>query len=235
MKLLGGLLIFFCLACLATEGQGLRDQVYRSYLAGNIDSWETILKDSSNAGNKPEEWYDFALLHYGYIGYCLSQDRKERVKPYLERAEKITGELVAEYPSDPRYLALRGALYGLRINYQPHKAMFIGPKALSTVNLALKKGPDCPQAWVETGNKDWWMPEIFGGSKTAAIADYEKAISLMERDQVWIKGNWYYLNVNLILASCYHKMGRTFAAHEVFRKLILAEPDFEVARKELEK
>ncbi len=211
------------------------DIIYRAYISGDIDSWEKSLKTIRAESLKIDERYDFAIAHYGFIGYCLSRDEKQRARPFLENVEVITENLLKIEPDNPRFIALRGALYGFRISYQPQKAPFIGPKALKKVNLALEKGPDCPQAWIEAGNKDYWMPEIFGGSKVTAMAEYEKAIRMMETDPEFIKQNWYYLNVNMILASWYEERGRTFAANEIYRKVILFEPEFSWAREKLAK
>jgi tetratricopeptide (TPR) repeat protein len=200
-----------------------------------MDRWEKVL-NTTNSSLLPEEaLYEFAMAHYGFIGYCLSRDQKQRARPILDRVEVITEGLVKAHPEVGRYHALRGALYGFRIMYQPHKAMSIGPKALKKVNQALEMSPDCPQAWVENGNKDWFMPEIFGGSKIKALAGYEKAIQLLEQDPAKLKGNWYYLNIQMVLAAWYEERGRTFASRELYRKVIAFEPGFSWAKEKLGK
>ncbi|MCX6226768.1 MAG: hypothetical protein NTV01_18810 [Bacteroidia bacterium] len=124
-------------------------------------------------------------------------------------------------------------MYGLRLGYQPQLVLLIGPKVLKKVNMALENGPECPQAWVEAGNKDWWMPEIFGGSRLEALTEYETAIRLMEKDSSFIRNNWYYLNVNMMLAGFYKQAGRTFSEREIYRKMIRFEPRFGWAKEKL--
>ena len=227
------LLIF--LADLGGTAQTFRQQIYRSYITGDMDGWEKLLQENTGKMKVEKDLYDYAMAHYGFIGYCIGRDQKQRARPWLDRVEVIADELVAKYPQDPRYYALRGALYGFRISYQPQKAMFIGPKALKQVNRALEKGPDCAQAWIENSNKDYFMPEIFGGSKVNGIAGYEKAIRMMEKDLDFIKENWYYLNVHMILASWYEQRGRSFASHEMYRKVLEIEPRFAWANEKLAK
>jgi hypothetical protein len=235
MKRLIVFVFIFGLIVVSVDAQGFKEQIYRSYISGNIDLWETLLIDNKGKFITPADQYEYAMAHYGFIGYCLSRDQKQRARPFLESVENMANNLLQKYPDDARFLALRGALYGFRISYQPQKAMFIGPKALKKVNMALEKDPQCPQAWIEAGNKDWFMPEVFGGSKTQAMAEYEKAIGMMEKDPGFIKNSWYYLNVNLILSNWYELRGRTFASNEISRKILQIEPKCNWAKEKLEK
>jgi len=229
------LVFVFCLVSYSAVAQSFNQKLYQSYISGDMDTWEKLLKTDQQNWASTEEQFEFAMAHYGFIGYCLGRDQKSRARPYLDRVEKITEDLLVKVPNDARFLALRGALYGFRISYQPQKAMFIGPKALKFVNLAIDKNQDCPQAWIESGNKDWFMPEIFGGSKTQAMANYEKAIKIMEKNPAYIRENWYYLNVHIILGDWYGQRGRSFASREVYRKLLGIEPEFGWAKEKLAK
>ena len=229
-----GLLFFTSFISITASGQNIREDIYHAYINGDMVLWEKLLTGIDPASLTPANRYDFAMAHYGLIGYCVGRDQKKKAKPYLEKAEVLAEELLGDSPGDPRYLALRGALYGLRLGYQPQKSPIFGPKALKMVTRAVGAGPECPQAWIEAGNKDWWMPEIFGGSRVRAIEEYEKAIRMMEQDHSFMQKNWYYLNVNMILAAWYEERGRTFAAREIYRKLIEFEPEFTWVREMLQ-
>ncbi len=215
--------------------QSIKEDTYRYYVANDWDSWEKLITGSQLNTLVASDQYDFAMAHYGFIAWCLGHDQKSRAKPYLEKVEQMTDDLLKRSPGDARFLALRGALFGFRLIYQPHKAMSIGPKALKHINEAIEKDPQCAQAWIETGNMDWSTPAIFGGSKLDALMEYEKAIKLMEKNPDLIRHNWYYLNVNMILANWYQTRGRTFASHEVYRKVVQIEPEFSRAKQELAK
>lgn len=217
------------------NSQPYRKAIYQAYISDQMDLWEKSLQDQLSASLEIEKSYDLAMDCYGFIGYCIWKDQKERGRPYLDHAEQLAGTLLKKNPEDPRYVALRGALYGFRIGYQPQKVMIIGPKALKTVNRAVNLGPECPQAWIEAGNKDWWMPAIFGGSRVRAVEEYEKAILMMEKDTSFIKNNWYYLNVHMILAGCCKELNMTFRSREIYRKLLNMEPRFNWAREMLAK
>jgi hypothetical protein len=58
---------------------------------------------------------------------------------------------------------------------------------------------------------------------------------MMEKDPEFIRDNWYYLTVNMVLANWYEKCGRTFAANEIYRKMVAFEPEFLMAREKLNK
>jgi tetratricopeptide (TPR) repeat protein len=216
------------------SAQNLKDSIYTSYITGDMSSWERALinvKSPEKLGTPA--LYEVAMAHYGFIGYCLGRDEKSRARPYLDKAEELTTVLLAREPDDPRFLALRGALYGLRLGYQPQKVMTLGPKAQKIIGRAVELGPESPQVWIESGNKDWHMPAAFGGSREKAIQEYKMAIQLMEKDPDFIKQNWYYLNVHMILASWYESRNMSYFAHETYRKILQVEPRFNWAREKL--
>lgn len=215
--------------------QGMKEDLYRYYVANDWDSWEKLIAGGQWNTLPASDQYEFAMAHYGFIAWCLGHDQKVRAKPYLEKAELMTDDLLKRSPGDARFLALRGALFGFRLLYEPHKIMSIGPKSLKNINEAIEKDPDCAPAWIELGNMDWSTPGFLGGSKLEALAEYEKAIKLMEKNPEFIRHSWYYLNVNMILANWYQTRGRTFASHEVYRKVLQIEPEFSRAKQELAK
>ncbi len=216
-----------------SDAQSFNDRVYRSYVTGNIDNWERLLKENQGRTPTVTDQYDHAMAHYGFIVYCIGRDQKKKAKPYLDYAEELLDGLLKTSPEDPRYLSLRGTLYGLRMTYQPQKMMVLGPKSMKAINLALEKGPECPQALIENGNLLYSMPEIFGGSKDKGMANYEKAIKMIEKDPSLIRNSWYYLHINMVLGNWNADRGRTFAARELYRKMLQIEPEFVWAKEKL--
>lgn len=218
--------VFPCLA----GAQSFNDGIYHAYVVRDMNLWEQMLRDNRNRIKSPPEKYDFAMACYGFIGYCLGKDQEKRAQPFLETVDSLADCLLKTDPFKPEYLALRGAVYGFRLSCQKHKLLSLGPKASQAISMAMHMGSGCPQAWVEAGNRDWWMPEIFGGSRVNALTKFEKAIGLMEADPLLLKNNWYYLNINMMLAGYYEQSGMTVAAREIYRKMIRLEPEFHWAR-----
>lgn len=211
------------------SGQSFNEQLYPLYLSGKMDTWEVVMNQQSRQLVSYQDHYDLALAYYGFIGYCLGTDQKDRARAYIDKGEHLAEFLIEKAPSNAAYLALRGAYYGFRIGFQPQKAPFIGPKALKMIHRAVEADPDSPYALIESGNKDWWMPEIFGGSKERAIQAYEKAIRVFDTNPELRDKNWYYLNAQMILADWYVEEGMPAKSIYLYRKILTFAPDFEWA------
>ena len=109
-----GLVLFLSLISLIVCAGGFRDGIYRAYITRDMDAWEKLLKDSPVIMITPADRYELAMAHYGFIGYCLEHEQKQRARPYMDFVEVVVSRLVKDFPDDPRYVALRGALYGFR-------------------------------------------------------------------------------------------------------------------------
>ncbi|OFY50098.1 MAG: hypothetical protein A2X22_13025 [Bacteroidetes bacterium GWF2_49_14] len=215
------------------NAQSFNDQIYQSYITGDMDRWERLLKENDGKMYKPEGRYNYALACYGFIGYMIGEDEKPRSRPYLNRAEVIVDGLLMENPDVPKYMALRCALYGFRAEYQPGKIPSLLPKGMKLMSEAEKSGANSPQVWLEMGNRDWFLPVALGGSDLNAIEEYKKAIGMMEALPGFTRNNWYYLKAYKILIGWYEKLNFRFQATETCRKLLTIEPDFVWARREL--
>jgi len=185
-----------------------------------------MLDNTPPPTNDSNKEYEYLIAYCGFIGYCAEADKKAVGKKYLIRAMTLTDGLLERHPDDPRFLALKGSLYGLKMGFTNRLAPILGPKAEKNINRALEIDPGTPQALVEMGNKFWNMPKLMGGSHSKAIAEYEKAIRLMDNDEEFRRENWYYLNVMVTLAKWYEEEGRISQTKRICRKLLEIEPDF---------
>lgn len=225
--------LLFLLSGSSGLAQTFRDQLYQYYISGQMNAWESLMNQKARQIHSEQDRYELALAYYGYIGYCLGSEQKDKARQYIEWGEKLADQLLEVRPGQPEYLALRGAYYGFRMGFQPQKIMSLGPKSLRLVNQAVEAGPDNPYALIEEANKDWWMPEIFGGSKDRALKGYERAVSQFEKDPESAKNNWYYLNIQMILADWYIERGMAARSTYLYKKLLRFEPDFEWAKEKL--
>jgi len=191
------------------------------------------MKTAPDPGRDAEALYEYALAHYGFIGLCMAKDDKDKARDYLEKTRAFAARLIELQPVDPRFVALEGAAYGFQMALKPHLLPVIGPKSLKALNRALELGPASPQALIESGNKDWFMPAVFGGSKERAIKHYEDAVNIMGKDEYFTSENWYYLNSQMILAGWYEEMGLNNRARGMYLKINGIEPDFEWVREKL--
>lgn len=215
---------------LTIQAQTFEQIIYQAYVRGDMDAWENEIQKQSRLNNTDYQSYQLAMACYGFIGYCVGSDQKKRAEPFLEQGEAICEKLIENHPQKAEYLALRGAFYGLRLSFQPHKAMSLGPKSLKTLKQALEMAPESPYTLVEYANMDWWMPAVFGGSKDRALEGYEKAIQNLEKNPEQLKNNWFYLNIHMILARWYKEKGQVAKGNYLVKKVLQREPEFQWAR-----
>jgi tetratricopeptide (TPR) repeat protein len=217
-------------------GQSYQSRIYEAYLQGRMDWWkETMDRMEQQLGSSGDLslMYELTEVQYGYIGYCLSMKKKREAEAVLDQAENQVKRLLAIGGDNARVYSLQGAFYGYRIQLQPVRAPYFGRKSEEANRKALEVGPDEPQAWMERGNIEYYKPAIFGGSKSAAVPYYEKAISLYESTPGRTRQNWVYLNCLAGLAMAYEETGAPGKAGEVYRKLLRMEPGFKWVRDEL--
>lgn len=226
-------LILCLLPDMSFSQDAFKSKIYQSYIQGNISEWGKILDNTPEPRNDVEKLYDYALVHYGFIGYCVAAELKDPGMKYLEKAMEMSDHLLQMRPDDPRFFALQGALYGLHMGFDKSLAPILGVKALKTIKHALEIDPESPQALIEEGNKDWSAPKLMGGSKKDAISEYEKAIRLMENDKDFIVNNWYYLNTQINLAKYYEQLEMTNQTKRLCSKLLRIEPDLVWPREKL--
>jgi len=223
-----GLTLFFISLIIFNPSiaQSFNEKIYKSYVTGEMSLWDQALQESDGQMVSPGDRYDYALACYGLIGYWIGEGDKGRVREYLDKAELIADQLIIEYPNNPRYLSLRSALCGFRLQYQPQKAPVLIQKASRLLELARVSDLCCPEVWIETGNKEWLMPSTLGGSRIQGIHHFEKAISLMEKDSAYLKHNWFYLKSYKLLIERYQQVNMSFQARITCEKLLRIEPDF---------
>ena len=97
--------------------------------------------------------------------------------------------LTTENANDSETWALLAQVYGLKIAYQPMKAVYYGPKSSSALNKALTLNPKNPRAHLVNGISKYNTPALFGGSKVGAITAFDKAIALYQ-DEKNSEYNW---------------------------------------------
>jgi len=208
--------------------RSFQHDIYQSYVHQHVDQWERALNDQAYSFLKIHEQYDRAHALYGFVGLCIDKDQKKRGRPYLDELVEITDKLLDHQPNNPRYLALKGATYGLQMIYQPQKMMTLGPKTVKILKRAEETGPNVPQVLVELGNQLWVMPGVFGGDKEEAIKHYHKALDGLEKSAAPLKDNWYYLRLWVTLAEWNTELGRVSRARGIYLKVINMEPSFEM-------
>jgi tetratricopeptide (TPR) repeat protein len=113
------------------------------------------------------------------------------------------------------------------------KAPFIGPKSVKYSKLSMEQNPQNPMGYIQYGNSQFYMPPVFGGSKSEAIEYFKKAEKLMEKDKVKIENNWNYLSLLALIGQSYFAMDDYKNAKIYYEKALAVESNFLYVKNEL--
>lgn len=214
-----------------------REAVYRGYIQDEETHWQKGLELLRQACGQPVSCseamrYELALTEYGYIGFCLAHEQKEKAQSYLESCEAHARSLLGtSYEAEVH--AILGGLMGIKMGLSPASAIWIGPKSLKHIEAATQKGKDKAAGWVETGNMRLHSPALFGGSVDKAIHCYQKAIRLFEQRPEAERRCWLYLHAYAWLGQAWQKKGMKAEARKVYEQVLKIEPNFRWVKNEL--
>ena len=207
--------------------------IYDAYISNKMNSWKSIIDKMQHEPNKT----DPALLElinyqYGYIGWCIGNNEKKQAKVYLKLAEDNLA-ILEKKSFNPSYIqGYKSAFYGFSIGLNKLKAPFNGPKSVDAAKLAMQDASN-PFGFIQYGNAQFYMPPVFGGSKTEAVAYFKKAQAIMEKDPQYANNNWNYLSLLVIMADAYTEMKEYDKADEYYKQILTIEPKFLWVKDEL--
>lgn len=208
--------------------------VYNAYLSNDMEKWKQTI-DKMNIAKIKQDVYILELLNYqyGYIAWCVGNQMEDEAKKYLGLAERNI-ELLEKINNNLSLLyAYKAAFLGFRIGLDLYKAPFLGPKSAEYVRLALQKDEHNWFAHMQYANIQFYMPSVFGGSKTKAIRGYLKAKDLMEKNNDLSLNNWNYLNLLVTIANAYHDISNLNNTKYYYQKILSIEPEFIWVKDEL--
>ena len=200
---------------------------YKQVIYIAIDEMEIQQKKSD------EILLELINYQYGYIAWCLGNDEKKQAKEYLKLAENNLDKLdkTSLYPS---YVdAYKSAFYGYSIGLNKLKAPFAGPKSINAAKKSMEENPNNPFGFIQYANAQFYMPPIFGGSKTEALEYYKQAQTIMEKDPVVLKNDWNYLSLLTNMAEAYTEIKEYDKAEAYYKNILKVEPNFLWGKNEL--
>ena len=226
-------LLLLCNGASAQARSSYGEQIYDAYINGNMDKWNAVIKNmESSPLENSDEKLELIGYYYGHTGYLIGIGDKETAKKYIERADKLIGEVLAEQPENATAWAYKGTFTGYRMSINKIKVPVLGPRTMKYIRKAYETDPDNVQALSDMGNMLYYAPSMFGGDKTAGIRYIEKAIRRMEALGT-AENNWYYLNLLVMLAQYSRETGDPQKALLAYEKALAAEPGFKMVRDEL--
>jgi tetratricopeptide (TPR) repeat protein len=211
-----------------------RAEIYKAYVDNKMSDWKVIVDRIDVIKNK-----DNALIlellnyQYGYVAWCIGNKKNEEAEKYLTKAEMNVSILERANYNLSMVNAYKSAFYGFRIGLNVLQAPFIGQKSNDCAQLAIALDSKNPFGYVQYGNVQYYMPKIFGGSKTEALNYYLKAKMLMEAKPDFVKEDWNYLSLLTILAKAYWDTGDLYSAKQYFEKIMAITPEYDWVKKEM--
>ena len=227
--LLVSLILF--LMDLSSWAMSPKKSIYRAYVSAVMKLWRIVIDSLHANANKTLE-LDLEILNYeyGYIGWCLSQKKKQVAETYLKRYDARLSRLTTNQTQGLR-AAYRSAYYGFEIGLNNVKAPFLGPNSVREAEQSVKLDPKCWLCYVQLGNIDFYKPFLFGGSKEDALKYYLKAEQILLKDA--IDQDWNLLSLWAQIGLTYEALDNPQKAEAYYRKALNAEPQFKWVRDEL--
>ena len=211
-------------------------EIYHSFINNDMAQWKSLIDEMQQKENKKNDFlWELVNYQYGYIGWCLGNDKSREAEHYLSLAEHNLSILQQSTENVSMIYAYKTAFYGFQIGLNIWKAPLIGSKSIESARQAVDEDPMNPYAYIQLGNIEYYRPEVFGGSKSRALYYYLKARQLMELDQNQnsITGDWNYLGLLTIIANTYFETGSIIMAKKYYERILEIEPDFGWVRDEL--
>jgi hypothetical protein len=211
-----------------------KKEIYNAYISGKMDKWKNIIDQMEGQKIKTNSFLiELINYQYGYIGWCLGNNKKNQAKKYLNLAEKNLEVVENQQCCFSLIYAYKSAFYGFRIGLTPYKAPFIGPNSMKNAELSIETDSTNFLGFVQYGNNQFYMPAVFGGSKELAIDYFEKAKALLEHNQNELIYDWNYLSLMVVIAQAYEKIKDLEMAKEYYEIILKKEPDFIWVKDEL--
>lgn len=220
--------IIILLVFSATIAKGsYKSRIYQAYINDNMYQWQKVIDEMEAKPSKSNEFVlELVNYQYGYIGYCLGTGKEDSAEKYLELAEDNVEYLIDESYALSMTYAYQSAFYGYKIALNNFKATFLGPKSKKYALSAIQHNNRNPLAYIQEGNILFYTPITFGGSKSEAVKNYQKALGLMEENQKELVNDWNYLNILMLVADAYIALEKYDQAEYYYKKILLTEPDF---------
>ncbi len=210
-----------------------KTQIYNAYISNRMNDWQaTIDKMEENRETNTEFLLQLINYQYGFIAWCIGNEKNETAEKYLKLAERNLEWLEKSKVSAATINAYKSAFYGFKIGLSPIKAPFLGPKSVNHSKLSMELDPSNPLGYIQYGNAQFYMPPVFGGSKKEALKHFLKALKLMEAGND-ISENWNYLSLLALIGQSFEKTGQPAKAKMFYEKALTTEPGFLFVKDEL--
>jgi tetratricopeptide (TPR) repeat protein len=218
----------------ANIGASHKKDIYVAYITNDMTLWAKVI-DHMQLHRHQSKSFKMELINYqyGYVAWCIGNGKKDVADQYLTMSEKNLKDLEKAGYNLSLVHSYQSAFYGFRIGLNLLKAPFIGLKSIDCAKLAMQVDGENPYGYIQYGNSQYYMPSVFGGSKTVALEYFQKAEKLMERHKLQIHNDWNYLSLLTLMAQAYEETNNYEAAKAYYQKILKIEPNFLWVKNEL--
>jgi tetratricopeptide (TPR) repeat protein len=211
-----------------------KTDIYQAYISSNMTEWKKVMDRMDDEKKKSNEFIlELLNYQYGYVGWCIGNRKHDLAEEYIRKAEQNMELLEKKEYKMSQVNAYKSAFYGYRIGLNRLQAPFIGPKSISHAEEAIRLDKNNPYGYIQYANTQYYMPRVFGGSKTVALENYIKALHLMELRKIETENNWNYLSLLTIIAMAYENLGQHDMAKACYEKIMKIEPRYLWVKNEL--
>ncbi len=211
-----------------------KTDVYKAYISNDMNLWKRVIDEMNQQKTKSNDFrLELINYQYGYIGWCIGNKKNDVAEQYIQLGESNIAVLEKSGYKPSWINSYKSAFYGYKIGLNKLKAPFIGPKSVECAELSMKQDAENPYGFIQFANSQYYMPAVFGGSKSEALKYYMKAEKIMEKNQNQIKEDWNYLSLLSMIAIAYTELNDYKNAKEYYNKILNIEPNFLWVKNEL--
>lgn len=226
--------IILILLCISELKADYRSEIYSAYINNRMEMWKNVIdRMEVMNGKNNEQILELLNYQYGYIGYCLSLNKKDEGKMYIDFALKNI-ELLDKAGYKPSMVnAYKSAFYGYRILINKLSSPVNGIKSINHATLSIKLDSENYLGYVQYGNIKFYMPAALGGSKKEALDYFLKAKALFDKNPSEIKGDWNYISLLVLIGQTYYYMEDYSSSKAVYENILNIEPGFKYVKDDL--
>jgi tetratricopeptide (TPR) repeat protein len=181
--------------------------------------------------------YYIALCDYRLATYYLTLAEMDKAEPYIKEGQNYLKKAMELNPEFGELDAFYAYMLGFEIALNPEKAMSLGFQIYQYFGKALEKSPENPRVHYLRGTSDLYTPEQYGGGADIAIKTLDKSVALFEKENIKdpVTPSWGKDEAYTFLGIAHSQKGNIDKAAEFFKKALEVNPEFGMAKDELEK
>lgn len=181
--------------------------------------------------------YYIALCDYRLATYYLTLGQMDKAEPYIKEGQDYLKKAMEVNPDSGELDAFYAYMLGFEIALDPGKAMSLGIQSFQYFGKAFEKSPENPRIHYLKGVSDLYTPEQYGGGADAAIKTLTKSVELFEKEDIQdpVLPSWGKDEAYVFLGMAHNMKGDKDKAAELFKKALEVNPEFMMAKDELEK